>query len=120
MALTITGAALDAWALIAQNAVREGAVVDLSGSYASILHIDMALGNTTAHTGGTRIIVETSSSASDDEFWTVRYDSVHLVGTANTEVVLNNPLAAASGGHPAFARFANVPFCYGYRGGRVG
>jgi len=29
-------------------------------------------------------------------------------------------IPAASGGHPAFARFANVPFCYGYRGGRVG
>jgi hypothetical protein len=93
MALTQAGSALDAWALIAQNAVREGAVVDLSDSHQSILHIDVALGNTTAHTG-TRIIVQTASAAADDEFWTERHDFVALVGTANTEVVLDDPLAA--------------------------
>ena len=95
MALTITGAALDAWALLAQNAVREGAAVDLSESFASELHIDVALGNTTAHTG-TRILVQVSSAAADDEFWTTIQDFIALVGTANTEVVLNNPLAAAA------------------------
>ena len=95
MALTITGAALDAWEQIAQNDVREGAAVDLSGSFASALHIDVALGNTTAHTG-TRILVQASSAAADDEFWTTIHDFIVLVGTANTEVVLNNPLAAAA------------------------
>jgi len=95
MALTMAGAALDAWALIAQNAVREGAIVTCSDSYQTILHVDVALGNTTAHTG-TRIIVECSSAAADDEFWTARQDFTALVGTANTEVVLDDPLAAAA------------------------
>jgi len=95
MALTIAGEALDAWALIAQNATREGAAVDLSGSYASELHIDIALGTTTAHTG-TRILVQTSSAAADDEFWTNLCDFIAVVGTANTEVVLDDPLAAAA------------------------
>lgn len=95
MALTIAGAAVDVWTEIPQNTAGEGAVVDLSDSFASTLHIDVALGDTTAHTG-TRIIVQTSSGAADDEFWTDRYDFVACVGTANTEVILNDPLAAAA------------------------
>jgi len=92
MALTITETAVSAWALTPQNSVREGATMDLSGSYHSTVHVDVALGTTAAHIG-TRIILETSSSAADDEFWTPRQDFVALVGTNNTEPVTNNPLA---------------------------
>lgn len=95
MALTQAATAVDAWASIAQNAVREGAAVDVSDSYASIFHIDVALTSATAHTG-TRILIQTSSAAADDEFWTTRLDFVALVGTANEELVLDDPLAAAA------------------------
>ena len=95
MALTITPTAVDAWALTAQNAVREGTVMNLSDSFASMVFIDIALGDTTAHTG-TRVLLQVSSAAADDEFWTDLVEFVAVVGTANTEVVLNNPLAAAA------------------------
>jgi len=94
MALTITPTAVDAWALTAQNAVREGTVMNLSDSFASMVFIDIALGDTTAHTG-TRVLLQVSSAAADDEFWTDLVEFVAVEGTANTEVVLNNPLAAA-------------------------
>jgi len=93
MALTITPTAVDAWALTAQNAVREGTVMNLSDSFASMVFIDIALGDTTAHTG-TRVLLQVSSAAADDEFWTDLVEFVAVEGTANTEVVLNNPLAA--------------------------
>ena len=94
MALTIAATAVDAWALTAQNAVREGDVMNLSDSFASTVFVDVALGNTTAHTG-TRILLQVSSSAADDEFWSDLVEFVAVVGTANTEVMLNNPLAAS-------------------------
>jgi len=85
VALTMAGAAVDAWVEVAQNTIREGTEVDLSGSFQSFLHIDAALSSTTAHTG-TRIIIETASSAADLEFWTPVQDFITCVGTANTEV----------------------------------
>lgn len=94
MALTMAGSAVDAWAEVAQNAVREGAVATLSDSYNSVLHIDVALSSTTAHTG-TRVLVQVSSAAADDEFWTTIHDFITLVGTGVTEAITNNPLAAA-------------------------
>ena len=96
MALTITGSEVDAWALNATNTVRIGTTVDCSDSYQSVLHIDMALGtHATAHIG-TRVLVQCSSSAADNEFWTERQDFIALVGTADTEAITNNPLAAAA------------------------
>ena len=40
---TKTVAAVDEWANVAQNAVREGTIVDVSGLDGAILHIDIAL-----------------------------------------------------------------------------
>ena len=95
MALTIAGSEIDAWALNATNTVRIGATVDVSDSYQSILHIDMALGTDATPHIGTRVLVQCSSSSADNEFWTERMDFIALVGTANTEAITNNPLAAA-------------------------
>lgn len=93
MALTITPSAVDVWVLTAQNAVRPGAAIDISGSFQSVIHTDIALGDTAAHTG-TRCVLQVSSAADDDEFWTDYLEFVAAVGTANTEIVLNNPLNA--------------------------
>jgi len=85
MALTKSGAEVDAWAAIAQNTVREGAAVDVSDAYAATLHIDCALGNTTVHTG-TEIIVQISSAASGDAYWS---NFMRFIGPTGTAVDAN-------------------------------
>jgi len=94
MALTIAEEVVDVWAEVAQDAFREGATIDISPNYGTILHIDVALGTETAHTG-TEVLVQVSSSTADDEFWTTLKAFVALVGTAATEAITNNPLAAS-------------------------
>lgn len=86
-------ATVDAWAAVAQNAIREGAAIDLSGVQRAVLHIDCVLTTAVAHTG-TEIIVQTSSSDADDEFWSDFTKVIGPIGTANTENITNNPLAA--------------------------
>lgn len=95
MALTKTGAAVDAWQEIAQNTVLEGTAVDISDAYDAVLYIDMALTSATAHTG-TKISVEVSPEASGDEGWTPVTEFIGPTGTANTEASTANPLAAAA------------------------
>ena len=82
MALTKTVTAVDEWAEVAQNAVREGATVDVSDMYSAMFHIDMALSNTTAHTGS-KIAVQVSSAESGDEDWTTLTEFIGPIGTAN-------------------------------------
>jgi len=91
MSLTITSSSVDPWQQVLQNTVREGVIADVSNCYQSILHIDVALGDTTFHTGS-RIIVQCSSNLADDNYWTERQDFVTLVGTANVLGISNNPL----------------------------
>lgn len=86
MSLTKLIAALDEWAEVAQNAVREGAEVDLSGVYAAALHIDIALSNATVHTGSL-IIIQISSNTTGDEDWTTLLVFVGPTGTANLETL---------------------------------
>lgn len=95
MALTKSVAAVDEWAEVAQNAVREGATTDISACYEAALHIDVALSSETAHTGS-KIAVEVSSNTSGDEDWTTLLSFIGPIGTANSEAITNNPLAAAS------------------------
>ena len=86
-------AEIDAWAAVAQNAIREGATIDLTDVQRVKLHIDCALTAAVAHTG-TEIIVQTSSADADDEFWSDFTSVIGPIGTANTEPITNNPLAA--------------------------
>ena len=95
MAATKAGAANDVWQAVAQNALLEGTVIDVSAHYGNMLHIDAALTSETAHLG-TIIRVLISSAASADEFWTTLTAFLCLVGTANSEAITNNPLAAAA------------------------
>ena len=94
MAATKTTAEVDACAELAQNAVREGTVIDLSTCFDAVLHIMLALTTATAHTG-TRVVVQTSGNSAGDEDWTDLWDAAYLIGTANLEVITNNPAAAA-------------------------
>lgn len=81
MALTKAVAQVDEWAEVAQNAVRTGAVVDLSALYPSALHIFCCLSSTTAHTG-TEILVEVSAAAAGNEDWHPLCPLVGPIGTA--------------------------------------
>ena len=51
MALTKSVEAVDEWAEISQNTVREGDTKDISANYSTLLHIICAISNETAHTG---------------------------------------------------------------------
>lgn len=95
MAVTKSVAAVDEWAEVAQNAVREGTTVDVSGCYGAALNINIAISSTTAHTGS-RIIVQVSSNSSGDEDWHDLVPFLTSSGTANSEAITDNPLAAAS------------------------
>jgi hypothetical protein len=99
MALTKAVEAVDAWQEIAQDTVTEGTIVDLTSNYDSILHIDLAITTETAHTG-TEILVQVSSAAADDEFWSTLKSFVSLIGTANSESITNDPLNAGEGDAP--------------------
>ena len=82
MALTKSTAEVDAWAEVAQNSQREGAVADISGCYAATLHVDVALSSTTAHTG-TEIIVQIGTDTGDaDDNWTNLSRWIGPIGTA--------------------------------------
>ena len=95
MALTKSVTAVDEWAEIAQNAVREGATIDVSGNYETVLHIIAALSTETAHTG-TKIEIQVSSNTSGDEDWLTLVSFITDSGTANSETIDDNPLTAGS------------------------
>ena len=82
MAITKSVAAVDEWAEVAQNTVREGATTDISGCYSVILYIDCCLSSATAHTG-TEIIIEISSNTSGDEDWSILTRFIGPIGTAH-------------------------------------
>ncbi len=89
-------AAIDEWAQVNQNAVREGATTDVSGAYDVMLHIDIALSTETAHTG-TMIEVQVSSTTSGDEEWsTLGSPWVGPTGTANSEATSGTEVATST------------------------
>ena len=95
MALTKAVEAITDWTAVAQNTVGESGTLDCSGHYGTILNIQAALDTTTAHTG-TRFIVQVSSNTTGDEDWQDYTEFVGLVGTAATDLIEDNPLAAAA------------------------
>lgn len=68
MALTKTFVSVDAWALLTQNTIREGATIDVSDAYTSTLSVYVAIVSGISH-GGTKIQVQVSSNTSGDEDW---------------------------------------------------
>jgi len=85
MALTKSTAEVDAWAEIAQTGLREGANTNVSDSYSAVLHIDVALSTTTAHTG-TEIIVQIGTDTGDaNDNWS---DLVRFIAVTGTAVLL--------------------------------
>ena len=95
MALTIGASAVTDWTAVAQNTIVESGIVTLSSNYDTKLHLQAALDTTTPHTG-TKFIVQVSSNASGDEDWEDFTEFIALIGTAATDLIEDNPLAAAS------------------------
>lgn len=95
-ALTIDPEAVTDWTAVAQNTVAESGVITCSSNYLTTLHIQCFLDSTTAHTG-TEFFVLVSSKDSGDEDWHLLGGKwTALIGTANSEAITNNPLAATS------------------------
>jgi len=86
---------LNDWTAIAQNTIVVSNVVDMSEKSKYTMNIQAALDSTTAHTG-TRFIVETSPVKTGNEDWYPHADFVALIGTAATDLIEDNPLAAGS------------------------
>lgn len=92
---TKTVAAVDEWAEVAQNAVREGAATSIATGYSATLHIDVAISSVTAHTG-TRIRIQISSETSGDEGWSDLHTAKFL-GPTGTAVSLTPSGSEAAG-----------------------
>ena len=86
---------LDDWALIAQNAVREGATQSISTWQSTTLYISCANGSTTTHTG-TKMIVQISPVDSGDEAWETHIEFIGPTGTALEAVQVVVPNATAT------------------------
>ena len=86
-------ASITDWTAVAQNTVVHSGELDCSLMAAGHLAIQAFLDTETAHTG-TEFIVQTSSTTTGDEDWNEWTRFVGLIGTANTESITNNPLAA--------------------------
>ncbi len=92
--MEIVGLVTD-WTAVAQNTIGKSGTLDCSGYGISLLHIQAALDTVTAHTG-TRFIVQVSSALTGDEDWQDYTEFIGLVGTAATDLIENNPLAAGA------------------------
>jgi hypothetical protein len=93
--VTKSVASVTDWTAVAQNTVVESATIDCSACARSLLQIQAFLDTTTAHTG-TRFIVQVSSNTTGDEDWQDYTEFVGLIGTAATDLIEDNPLAAGS------------------------
>ena len=83
------------WVAVAQNTIAKSTEYDLTNTLESVLHLQAALDTTTAHTG-TKFIVQVSGSMSGNEDWQDHVEFVALIGTAATDLIEDNPLAAGS------------------------
>lgn len=95
----LPGGALDEWALIARNAVREGTTQNITNWQDTTLYISCAVTQTniasaTAHTG-TKMKVQISPLDSGDETWMTYLDFTGPTGTASSTTMSGLPNAAS-------------------------
>ena len=86
---------LSGWTAVAQDALVHSGELDISGSSKAVMQIQAALDTTTAHTG-TRFLVQISNSITGDADWYPLTEFVALIGTAATDAIEDDPLAAGS------------------------
>ena len=91
---TITSSVIDDWAAVAEGATDESTAIDISGNYATSVHIQAFLDlDATAHEG-TEFIIQVSGMSSGDEDWSDLTGFVALVDTVNVQT-LNGDHAGA-------------------------
>lgn len=95
MAITKVIEGITDWTAVAQNTIGESGTLNCASHYATELHIQAGLDTTTAHTG-TKFKIQVSSNTAGDEDWQDLTEFVELIGTAATDLIENNPLAAGS------------------------
>ena len=83
------------WTAVPTNNLVKSAEYDVSDAYEATMEIQAALDSATPHTG-TRFIVQKSAADSGDEDWQDHTAFVALIGTATTDLIENNPLAAGA------------------------
>ncbi len=95
--ITAGGQVITDWTAVAQNTIVHSDPLDISGDLEAQLILQAFLDSETAHTG-TRIIIEISHNTSGDEDWAEipGTDKVILIGTANAELIDDNPLTVGS------------------------
>jgi len=87
--------ALNDWTAVPQNTLTHSGELEVAGVQKAQMQIQAALDTTTALTG-TRFIPQASNQISGDEDWYPVTDFVALIGTAATDLIEDNPLAAGS------------------------
>jgi hypothetical protein len=94
---TITYTVVNDWTAIAQGGVFESTEIDTSANRSTSINIQAFLDTTTAHTG-TEFKVQYASADAGNEDWVdlPGGNFVGLIGTANSEAIVDNPLAAAA------------------------
>jgi hypothetical protein len=95
--ITAGGQVITDWTAVAQNTIVHSDILDISDDLEAGLILQAFLDTETAHTG-TRIIVEISHNDTGDEDWAEipGTDKVILIGTANEELIDDNPLTVGS------------------------
>jgi len=95
--ITAGGQVITDWTAVAQNTIVHSDILDISSDLQAGLILQAFLDTETAHTG-TKIIVEISHNTSGDEDWAEipGTDKIILIGTANEELIDDNPLTAGS------------------------
>lgn len=81
------------WTAVPQNSIVKSEEYNLKNTNSCILNLQAALDTTTAHTG-TKFIIQISGSMSGNEDWQNFVEFVGLIGTAATDLIENDPLAA--------------------------
>jgi hypothetical protein len=93
---TITSSVIDDWAAVAEGATDESTEIDISGNYATAIHIQAFLDlDATAHEG-TEFFIQVSGMSTGNEDWTDLTKFIAMVDTCNEENIDDNPLAATS------------------------
>ena len=92
MALTKATAEINAWTSVAQNTMQPFATIDMTGAYAAGISVQAAIAPSVAHTG-TRFLIQGLANTSGNADWVDIIPWVDLIGTADDNAIVSNPLA---------------------------
>jgi len=92
---TITSSIVTDWTAVAEGATGESAVIDISGNYATAVHIQAFTDMNDAHEG-TELIIQVSGMSSGDEDWSDFLNVIILTGDGDAEPIDDDPLSGST------------------------